>query len=170
MKVFFDTEFTDINPYSTPALISIGLVSEDECEFYAELTDTWSRDQCSGFVIETVLPLLNNDCRMFEAQVVIRLKDFIESMKDEVILVCDSPEFDWSLVAKMFERYNCWPANLHKECNNICYEIVEVHRYRAGLDVYWKDSSRKRHHALDDAKSLLFAWKFSQRGGKEGQW
>ena len=37
MKVFFDTEFTGL--YKDTNLISIGLVSEDGKEFYAEIDD-----------------------------------------------------------------------------------------------------------------------------------
>jgi DNA polymerase III epsilon subunit-like protein len=37
MKIFFDTEFTGLHKDTT--LISIGLVSEDNRKFYAELID-----------------------------------------------------------------------------------------------------------------------------------
>ena len=37
MKIFFDTEFTDLS--MDPRLISIGLISEDGREFYAELSE-----------------------------------------------------------------------------------------------------------------------------------
>jgi len=57
MNIFLDTEFTDL---SKPRLISLGLVSEDRQEFYRELTDTWTLDQCSLFVIAWVLPLLDD--------------------------------------------------------------------------------------------------------------
>lgn len=36
-KLFFDTEFTGLHKNTT--LISIGIVSECGCKFYAELTD-----------------------------------------------------------------------------------------------------------------------------------
>lgn len=37
MKIFFDTEFTGLHKDTT--LVSIGMVSEDNRQFYAELTD-----------------------------------------------------------------------------------------------------------------------------------
>jgi hypothetical protein len=57
MNIFLDTEFTDL---SKPRLISLGLVSEDGQEFYRELTDTWTLDQCTLFVIAWVLPLMGD--------------------------------------------------------------------------------------------------------------
>lgn len=54
MLIFLDTEFTD---FARPDLISLALVSEEGCEFYAERTD-YHRDACSDFVRETVQPLL----------------------------------------------------------------------------------------------------------------
>ena len=54
--IFFDTEFTGL--IIDPRLISIGLVSEDGREFYAELSDTYQGSQCDQFVQEAVLPRL----------------------------------------------------------------------------------------------------------------
>lgn len=55
MDIYFDTEFTDF--VVDPALISIGFVSVNGKEFYAELNDTYREDECSDFVIENVLPV-----------------------------------------------------------------------------------------------------------------
>ena len=46
-KIFFDTEFTGLHQKTT--LISIGLVSEDGREFYAELTDYDKSQVMSGY-------------------------------------------------------------------------------------------------------------------------
>ena len=54
MLVFLDTEFTRL---TRPDLISMGLVTEDGREFYAERTD-YFETHCSDFVRETVKPLL----------------------------------------------------------------------------------------------------------------
>ncbi|TSE30170.1 3'-5' exoribonuclease [Tepidimonas taiwanensis] len=56
MRVFVDTEFTD---FEQPRLISVGLVAEDGRTGYWELADGWRREQCSAFVVEDVLPLLD---------------------------------------------------------------------------------------------------------------
>lgn len=56
MYVFFDTEFTQLSHEAK--LISIGMISEDGREFYAELSDTWRHDDCSEFVLREVPPPL----------------------------------------------------------------------------------------------------------------
>src|SRR4051812_43587809 len=54
-KIFFDTEFTGLRQNTT--LISIGLVTEDRREFYAELTD-YDRSQVNEWIRENVLSRL----------------------------------------------------------------------------------------------------------------
>lgn len=167
INIFFDTEFTDINPMTTPALISIGVVAPDGREFYAELIDTYTKDMCSAFVIENVLPLLDDgDCRMFEAQLAVRLKDWIEKLgEEEVVLHSDSPSHDWPLVASIFDEYG-WPANLLRKCGEIGFKSPSKWRkYQAGLATFWKDHSAQQHHALVDARSLDVAWKLANRRG-----
>lgn len=55
MHIFIDTEFTVLTREAS--LISFGAVSEDGREFYCELTPV-VQEECSGFVREIVLPLL----------------------------------------------------------------------------------------------------------------
>lgn len=52
--VYVDAEFSDLVDMN---LISLGLVSDNEDEFYAELS-TFPHDACNSFVCETVLPQL----------------------------------------------------------------------------------------------------------------
>lgn len=56
MRLFLDTEFTCL---ARTQLISIGIVSECDKEFYRELTDTWTLAGCTLFVLGRVLPLLS---------------------------------------------------------------------------------------------------------------
>lgn len=55
MQIFIDTEFTTLAREAS--LILFGAVSEDGREFYCELTLVL-QDECSAFVRENVLPLL----------------------------------------------------------------------------------------------------------------
>jgi len=68
MDVFFDTEFTTSeNHIGYPGLISIACVAKDGSEFYAELSNTWQIGNCSPWVIENVLPLLDGgDFKMLD--------------------------------------------------------------------------------------------------------
>lgn len=161
--VFFDTEFTTLDEHvGYPALISIGCVAEDGRTFYAELIDTWQRDNCSQFVLETVLPLLQGgECRMFEARCARNLKEWIEGLTEEqVVLRSDAPGIDWPWIEQLFTSFGCWPKNLRRSCGTVFFE--ERHqqlRYQDGLEEFWKDNIARRHHALVDAESLLFAWR-----------
>lgn len=53
MRIFLDTEFTDL---LNPVLISLGLVADSEEEFYAEVP--FPDHACTPFVREVVVPLL----------------------------------------------------------------------------------------------------------------
>lgn len=52
MKIFFDTEFTGLHKDTT--LISIGLVSQDGKQFYAEFTD-YDGKQVDDWIQENVI-------------------------------------------------------------------------------------------------------------------
>lgn len=52
IKIFFDTEFTGLRKDTT--LISIGLISEDNRQFYAELID-YDTSQCDKWIKEHVI-------------------------------------------------------------------------------------------------------------------
>jgi len=166
--VFFDTEFTTLDPRfeGYPALISIGCVAQDGREFYAELQDTWQPGNCSQFVLETVVPLLQGgDCRMMEPQCAVRLQKWMEGLSDkQVILRSDAPSFDWPWIEQLFQFYGCWPKNLRRKCGTVYFEDQKQHhRYLAGMEFYWKDNIARQHHALVDARSLHFAWKYASK-------
>lgn len=169
MQVFSDTEFTTLdNKNGYPFLISIGCVAQDGREFYAELSDTWHEGLCSDFVIKTVLPLLNGgEYSMTEAELAVRLKDWIDGLTDkEVILRSDQPRIDWRWVEQLFTFYGCWPKNLRQKCGTIYFDHeYQINRCQAALENYWKANTARQHHALVDAKSMLFAWKAAIKRG-----
>lgn len=167
MNVFFDSEFSTLDEKGIRRLISIGCVAQNGQEFYSE-TDTWNEGLCSDFVIKNVLPLLNGgECRMTEAQLAVRLKEWIEGLTDQqVILRSDCPGVDWPWIEQLFTFYGFWPKNLRPKCGTIYFEEHrQHHRYLAGLQSFWKDNIAKQHHALIDARSLAFAWRFAIRRG-----
>ena len=162
MNVFFDTEFTGLHTIQK-GLISIGCITTDGREFYAELTDTWDDHLCSMFTLNTVLPLLEGgEYRMGVSELAVRLKSWIEEITDkEVIFHSDSPTFDWAFIEEIF-NYNGWPKNLRRKCELICFEeYSQRHRYGAALGSFWEDNAARQHHALVDARSMLFAWKYA---------
>ena len=166
MRVFFDCEFTGmVGIRHDPKLISIGLVAEDGREIYAELSDTWTEEICSNFVLDTVLPeLTGGDALMTEAECAGRLKDWIEAFGMPVELCSDSPTFDWPFVEDLFGRYG-WPSNLSKKC--IWIEIDDYHCYEA-TEQFWQDNlhlGAVRHHALWDARALRHVYFLAQNNG-----
>ncbi len=165
--VFLDTEFTNLKSVS-PGLISVGLVAEDGRECYVELSDNFEIHECSDFVVQNVLPLLEGgDVRMSASQAASKIKEWVESLGDaEVVLRTDAPRYDWVLIAELFHFYGCWPANLRRKYSTVFFETEnQTNRYLMATANYWKDRSARQHHALDDARCMLFAWKFAL--GKE---
>lgn len=165
MKVYFDTEFTTLNSLECPALLSIGCVASNGAEFYREFSTGWTRGQCSQFVIDTVLPLMQGgEFLMSEARIAKEMKSWIESFGEEVVFVSDAPSYDWPLLVEMFS-YNSvdWPANAKDKCESIKFSGGnDVVRYQAVLADYFRTDPRQ-HHALVDARAMRFALKFMGR-------
>ncbi len=91
MQIFIDTEFTTLAREAS--LISFGAVSEDGREFYCELTPVLP-EECSGFVREIVLPLLEGGAaacprRRFAERLTAWLGQF-----EDPVLLADS---DWDI-------------------------------------------------------------------------
>lgn len=148
-RVCFDTEFTDL---LNPRLISIGFVAEgDEC-LYVELLD-WTRAECSRFVKDVVLPLLNQPRQVSVDEAAEQILRYFEVIGEPVTLMADSP-VDFQLLGELLhDAGQSKPRNLAEALvisPTIAGEIVRENLYASGL---------RRHHALDDAKALLAAWK-----------
>lgn len=158
MLIFFDCEFSDLEP--NPRLISIGLISEDGQTFYAELTGTYEPYQCSDFVRETVLPLLEGgNARMTFRELAEHLAAWLAALDGPVKLACDSLAWDWPWITKIFATQEQWPCNLAprpellKQDDEFVLAAEEC--FRTGL---------RRHHALDDSKANRAAWMATRQG------
>ena len=158
MNIYFDTEFTDF--LIDPALISIGFVTDDGREFYAELNDTYDEPMCSWFVIENVLPILwGKEYEISIDELALKLKAWIESFNEPVTLWADAPSFDWAWVFEIFDQSTCgWPVNLIRKCKNTL--SLATNRYHNAFEDYWllnKEIGAVQHHALWDARCIRFA-------------
>ena len=112
MRLFLDTEFTDLVPYNK--LISIALVDEDENFFYAELTDTYELKDCSEFVKLYVLPFLKGgDYRMTSYDCQLKMARWIEERNVECVIASDAPSWDIPHLNKMLSAF--WPPNLRED-------------------------------------------------------
>lgn len=141
MRLFLDSEFTDLVPYNK--LISIALVDEDENYFYAELTDTYTVDDCSEFVKEIVLPILRGGrYAMTEYECKLAIAKWIEDRNVPCVICSDAPGWDIPHINNLLKPL--FPENLEKTCIPIRVpDDVETHLVKKfGYDV---------HNALDDA-------------------
>ena len=157
MLIFFDTEFTDLN--IDPKLISIGLVSEDGREFYAELSDTYVPKECGDFAREAVLPLLQGGNFRMDFNTLIRLLgNWIEGFEQPVQLATDSLSWDWPWIGKLFGTPGTWPSNLDKKLAT-SRDVTPLFSAILVEKAFCSHVPRlRRHHALDDAKANRFAW------------
>ena len=154
MHVFFDTEFTSLT--SDAKLISIGLIAQDGREFYAELSDAWTPDDCSDFVKLHVLPHLEGLQTMTLIALQDALKRWIESFSCAVSLVTDSPDWDWPWILHLFSDPGTWPSNLAKQPIKSYVDEIAIAKEK-------RFRTFRQHHALDDARLMY-------RGSKRQDW
>jgi len=170
MKIFFDTEFTGL--HKGTSLISIGLVTEDNKTFYAELTD-YDKSQLNDWLIENVI----NNLFLKEKERTIA-ECLSASITDDVVEVYDNSEcvretlqlwleqfesiemwsdclaYDWVLFNDIFGHAFNIPSNVYY----IPFDICTLFKVK-GID---PDISREgfagidgqKHNALHDAKVI----------------
>jgi hypothetical protein len=148
MKLFLDTEFTDLIPGNK--LISIALVDENGEFFYAELTDTYELKDCSEFVKANILPILRGgEYRMSSYDCALKLGNWIEDRGPNCFLACDNPGWDMPHIKGLLEV--CWPENLHK---NQYYPVYVTSDVQEKLVT---EHDFDIHNALDDAMIMRLA-------------
>lgn len=155
--IFFDTEFTGLS--INPRLISVGLVSEDGREFYAELSDTYQASQCDQFVQEAVLPRLQGgDVLITLPELALRLGNWMEGFDEPIKLATDSLSWDWPWINKIFCEPYTWPENLNDKpvilSQSDDFNLAVENAFAGGL---------RRHNALDDAKANRLGWVYMNK-------
>lgn len=152
LLLFLDTEFTD---FTAMVLISIGIVSQEGHEFYAENSEytlTW----CNDFVKSQVLPKLQGgEHAMPYAHLKEKLQIWLSDLLEEyssVLFVFDH-SIDGSLLGDLLTDY---PQK----------EKVEGRRddLDAGIELYFMYDRSNEHHALHDARALLNGFKVKYAG------
>lgn len=155
MKIFLDCEFTQLNRYSK--LISLALVSESGEEFYVELTDCYSVDNCSDFVIQNVLPQLD-PLRHGQSLVKARasLRKFLDRFDEELEVCSDAPHWDWEFFRYLVcADHQPLPAQVVRQPTNFTSFFNQVNA-EALVQVELSDPP---HHALLDARMLAELFK-----------
>jgi hypothetical protein len=155
VRVFVDTEFTD---FLECELISIGLVSEDGQEFYAELSD-FDRSKCSDFVRAAVLPQLGIHAAVVgtEEEVVPALCAWLRNFKSTV-LVCSDQMVDWELLCYLVRD----PVTLQLP-PGLSWESIANDLDPTAVWRYFEGSGHRPHHALHDAHALSAGYRAAAR-------
>ena len=147
MRLFLDTEFTNLVPDNK--LISIALVDDNGEYFYAELTDTYTVNDCSDFVKEIVLPILKGgEYRMSSYDCCLKLGHWIEE-RGSCILACDNP--GWDIPHLKFILRDLWPENLKR---NTIYQVYVPYDLETQIVI---ENNYDVHNALDDALVMMKA-------------
>lgn len=161
IKVFLDAEFTD---HSNPQLISIALVTETGNSFYAVLTDGWDEDACSTFVLDTVLPLLDEEPaqHLSRAEAAVAIAKFLNEARNgdsfvKLEVIFDLPT-DWDLLVGLFCKKS--EISAFRDQANIAPIVVhwaldgsDMDDFNQAMECYW-DDVYGRHNALIDARAL----------------
>jgi hypothetical protein len=156
MLVFLDTEFTN---FARPDLISMALVSEDGCEFYAERYDYCLAD-CSDFVRQTVQPLLGRvpGAACSRSELTDRVREWFTQLSEPATVIFDY-EWDWHLlaVAMLGQPYRKLPIDIASPlCLSACTITHPVFE-QAQSHIYTQDWPP--HHALADARALMAGYR-----------
>jgi hypothetical protein len=180
MKVFFDCEFTGLHQYTT--LISIGLVTENGYEFYAEATD-YDRSQIDDWLKTNVIDHLSlgemeqgridfdQDTPPEETPTLLKLRGtcgFIATTLSDwlsqfgnVEMWSDCLSYDWILFCQLWGGgVECLPRNVYY----IPFDIATVFKIQ-GIDPdinretfafgqYLEEMRNQKHNALWDAKVI----------------
>jgi len=150
MKLFLDTEFSSLLQAESK-LISIGLVAEDEREFYAELPPVTYAAHCTDFVRASVIPLLwGEPYEMPPAELASALRYWLTQFALAEI-VTDAPAWDFRHLRTAIDEAQGWPQNL--ATGAILNQPEE-----AWLETHFAQPGHLQHHALHDARALRLEW------------
>lgn len=158
MRIYYDTEFTTLDPNIDADMISVGFVAENGAELYIEITDFCGED-CSDFVKETVLPLLGKGDtlpkRMAGGALGLALCEWLAQFGSEPIEFVSDSSCDWWLLLAYAK------ADLNKHSAAFSdYIWLPSDSVLAAVPVletelrYWHAHPGMRHHALYDARCL----------------
>lgn len=156
LLLFLDTEFTDFKDID---LISIGIVSQDLHEFYAENAE-YDYSKCNDFVkSEVVTKLQGGEYKMLYGLLKEKLQLWLSDLLEEyatVLFVFDYSG-DWFLLGELLIDYP------HREKVKGQQDELE-----AGIELYFMHDRSNEHHALHDAKALFNGFKVKYAGKDSG--
>lgn len=150
-RYWFDTEF--IEDGKTIDLISIGIVSEDGREYYAECAEC-DLNRASDWVKENVLPHLTANIKPRE-QIAREIVEFIGTEKPEIWAYYAA--YDWVALCQLFGTMMDLPKGWPMYCRDL---------KQWAMDIPLPEQGKGEHHALADARWTRDAWYFTQAATK----
>ena len=170
MNLYFDTEFTGLHKDTT--LISIGIISEDNKIFYAELTDydetqinEWIKDNVINNLIllnlgftDGYLPPSNKEWMLVRGDtktVANELKKWL-SQFDEIEIWSDCLAYDWVLFNHLFSHAFNLPKNIYYIPFDICtlFKIKGIDPDISREEFINNSVKGEKHNSLYDAKVI----------------
>lgn len=153
--VFFDTEFSSLNPYEGE-LLSVGLVKTTGEELYLEIEDE-GVVSCD-WVKENVLPLLTGQ-KVSRAEARRQIRAFIGDAKPFALAYVD--QYDAIYTRKLFAEEEMPFHWISLDFASMLFsagispEIFDKHHKEDFLKEWgFADAAYRNHHALDDARLL----------------
>jgi hypothetical protein len=143
VRYFFDTEFIEYP--CTIDLVSIGIISDDGREFYAESSEVdWSK--AHPWVLENVLPHLTGP-KMPRTEIAERINAFVTG---------GTPEF-WAYYADYDWVVFCWlwggMIDLPRRFPHLCMDLQQLARSKkVGYLPDLVSQEGTHHNALEDAR------------------
>lgn len=175
ITIYYDTEFTDLSPDAS--LITIGFITEAGDELYIELTDGWTKDECSCFVCEEVLPLLglHNPELLTRAAAAARIEAWFHELRagdQSIPIECLSDStFDWQHLLELFPwepGKDPWSRRYNVVGRLVQNEVPSSSQFEKALNDL--TNHEEQHHALIDARAIKLAteacYRLANRGTK----
>ena len=170
MKLFFDTEFTGLHKNTT--LISIGIISDNNKTFYAELTD-YDQSQIDQWLQENVISNLTIDkdslgkfgdddnwiVRGDTSSIKYYLSEWLKQF-DKVQIWSDCLSYDWVLFNHIFGHAFSIPDNVYYIPFDICtlFEDRQIDPDISREEYAEITDNVMKHNALYDAKIIKLCY------------
>jgi hypothetical protein len=155
MKIFFDFEFIE-NGNEHPIIpVSIGMVREDNKEYYAEFSGVdWSK--ANDWVLENVKPYLGTDPRekFSREDIAVDIVDFVGEKPEFWGYYSD---YDWVILCQLYGKMIDLPTGWPMFCLDIRQYLYHLDKTIEDVVV---DINPKEHDALEDARwnKRVFDW------------
>ena len=170
MRIFLDTEFTDLGV--DPRLLSVGMVGSgrDPREFYAEVTDRERLHAASWFALDVVLPQFGKfaHASCSYATLGARVAAFFDRIVTslgarEIVEVAFSDGRDWELTERAMLDCGAGPSvKARKALRPLnVHDVTGARAGRLAAEAYFTGQDAaviQRHHALCDARALRRAY------------